>query len=152
MKTKILLGASLILLVTLAGLILLGNMVVDTQDGTNEPVTNTTSNQNFNEISTKLRLGVTSENFGGIEITPIQVISDSRCASDVTCIWAGTVNLKTRVKIGTSESEVSLTLGEEKKVGIYSITLTAVEPGTHSQRTINPRDYEFSLKITKGTD
>lgn len=150
MRTRILVGSSLVLLVTIAGLILWGNRSFEIQTETNGPTTDTPPvKEYFKEVSTELRLGVTSANFGGIEVTPLQVTSDSRCAVDVTCIWAGTVTLKTLVKTGTAEQEISLSLGEEKRVGIYSLTLTAVEPGTHSQKRLNPEDYRFTFKITK---
>lgn len=149
MKTKILLALGLALFITLTGLAFGVYEASRIQSEINtKPVTDIPSDLNFKDLSAELRLGMT-KSVPGVEITPLQILSDSRCPVDVTCIWAGTVSLKIHIKTEASESDISLDLGETKKIGIYLLGLTAVEPQKYSEQTLNQQDYIFTFKITK---
>ena len=84
-----------------------------------------------------------------VYITPLEVVGDSRCPADVACIWAGTVTLKANLEIrGTVEIAV-LTLGSPVTFAGKRVTLIGVTPGTHSGKTILPRDYRFEFSVTE---
>ncbi len=84
---------------------------------------------------------------GGIYITPLEVISDSRCPEDVTCIWAGEVKLKVRLASGINSSEVTLTLGTSAEFLQKKVNLIGVSPGGNSKKIIKPADYLFEFTV-----
>lgn len=77
-------------------------------------------------------------------------INDSRCPSDVVCIWAGKADVKIQV-----ESPVSgiITLSTYDNpvdtVGNYSFKIIDVLPYPISTKTIQLEDYDVVLKIEK---
>lgn len=83
----------------------------------------------------------------GIKITPLLVVSDSRCPSDVTCIWAGEVTLNVRLESETKNEEVVLKLQTPTTFDGRDITLTEVSPGTISTKTIDESDYRFTFEV-----
>ena len=85
----------------------------------------------------------------GVTIVPLEVMEDSRCPSDVQCIWAGTVRLRARVESGGGTSEETFELGKAVQKAGVEITLDRVDPAPHSGTRLNPADYTFSFKITK---
>ncbi len=83
------------------------------------------------------------------------VPQDSRCPSNVNCVWAGnaevvlewivdkcptTVTLNTHASSGTAN---------ESKVGGYRVKLIKLEPYPHSEKKISPSDYTATLFVTK---
>jgi hypothetical protein len=83
----------------------------------------------------------------------ITEINDSRCPSDVQCIWAGKADVKIKV-----ESPVFgvITLSTLDKlvdtIGNYSFTLVDVAPYPISTKTIKLEEYKVTLKIVELTD
>ncbi|MFA6446059.1 MAG: hypothetical protein WCW14_02300 [Candidatus Paceibacterota bacterium] len=85
----------------------------------------------------------------GVRITPLEVISDSRCAVGVTCVWAGTVSLKVTLQNGNKFEEAVLTLGQGyNSFGGLITTLTKVSPQKVAGKTILSSDYIFTLFVT----
>lgn len=69
----------------------------------------------------------------GISITPLEVISDSRCPVDVTCVWAGEIQVKVKLEKGSLSKEVVMKIlgadGAERVVFAGSaVALTEVTP------------------------
>ncbi|MCI0619596.1 hypothetical protein L0Y40_01000 [Candidatus Wolfebacteria bacterium] len=85
----------------------------------------------------------------GVNIIPLGVTEDSRCPSDVTCIWAGTVRLRALVTYDTGEGEQVFTLGEPVATDGVTILLTDVKPDPVSTRQIAPGEYSFTFTIQK---
>ena len=89
-----------------------------------------------------------------ITITFLNVTSDSRCASDVTCVWQGQAEIELDVKRGEEMSTVSLSIGgdstpEESIFNSYLIQLVDLSPYPISTKIIQPGDYSATIKITK---
>ncbi|MGQ0791936.1 MAG: hypothetical protein ACT4NJ_06915 [Nitrosopumilaceae archaeon] len=89
-----------------------------------------------------------------IIITFLNVTSDSRCPSDVTCIWQGQVGIKLDVQKGEEVSTVSLSIGgdsstEESIFNSYLIQLVDLSPYPISTKNIQSEDYTATIKITK---
>jgi hypothetical protein len=89
-----------------------------------------------------------------IKITFLNVTSDSRCPSDVTCIWQGQAGIELDVQKGEVESTVSLSIGgdsspEESIFNSYLIQLVDLSPYPISTKNIQPEDYTATIKITK---
>ncbi len=82
----------------------------------------------------------------------ITAINDSRCPSDVECIWAGKADVSIDVTSPVSGSLVLSTLNNNiykstDTLGNYSFQLINVSPYPISTETIDLEDYQISLKI-----
>jgi hypothetical protein len=84
------------------------------------------------------------------------VDEDSRCPSDVTCVWAG--NAAARLEVSTSgKDSQSLTLntstgsafGMEKVYDGYKLWLVRLTPYPRSTKKIAASDYIATLVVTK---
>jgi hypothetical protein len=80
----------------------------------------------------------------------ITEINDSRCPSDVVCIWAGKADVKIKVE---SPVPGTITLSTYDNpvdtVGNYSFKIIDVLPYPISTKTIRLEDYIVMLKIEK---
>ncbi|WKT57842.1 hypothetical protein QVH35_11185 [Candidatus Nitrosotenuis chungbukensis] len=79
------------------------------------------------------------------------VTSDSRCPSDVTCIWQGEIRIQVDVKKENTAFE-SIVLGTDDVIpvfGKYFIRLLKVEPYPQSTHQIQQDEYVATLAITK---
>lgn len=85
----------------------------------------------------------------GVTITPRDVVDDSRCPSDVQCIWAGTAHVKSTVSTSAGSTDVVFELGHPETVGGYMITLTELTPGKQSGEEIPDSAYRFVFTISK---
>ncbi len=83
-----------------------------------------------------------------VTVSPQKVVSDSRCPSDVTCVWAGTVEVKTILSTQVAHGEHVLTLGEPQVFGDYTVTLVEVTP-VKTQEAIPDSSYRFTFEIVK---
>lgn len=84
----------------------------------------------------------------GIFITPLEVLSDSRCPSDVVCISAGEITLNVMLEKGTTTKNATFTLQSTEIFETYKITLTEVTPENNSKTTFNKSDYRFTFLVT----
>lgn len=80
----------------------------------------------------------------------ITEINDSRCPSDIVCVWQGEAVVNIEVKSPQS-GVIALSTYDNLKdtVGNYSFELIRVAPYPISTETIELEDYEVSLKIVK---
>lgn len=70
-------------------------------------------------------IGETANLGGGLTVRPLDVIEDSRCPANVTCVWAGRLRLRAQV----SGVVRDLTLGEPSN----GVVLAVVKPGAWSE-------------------
>lgn len=84
---------------------------------------------------------------GDIYITPLSVVSDSRCPIDVQCIQAGTVTILARLNLGTIVEEKEITLNEETIFEGKKVSLVSVKPATNSKKQIEQSQYEFEFLV-----
>lgn len=83
-----------------------------------------------------------------VTVSPEAIVSDNRCPADVTCIWAGTVEVKTVLATPVSHGEHTLKLGEPQIFGDYTVTLTDVAP-IKTQESIPDSNYNFTYEVKK---
>lgn len=83
----------------------------------------------------------------GVAITPLEVLEDSRCPADVTCIQAGTVRVRAMVEDGQERTERVFVLGIVETRARESIGLVTVEPAPRAGTRITPPDYRFTFGI-----
>lgn len=84
-----------------------------------------------------------------VSLTPLEVTGDSRCPTDVQCIWAGTVKVRTRVKSGLGESTMVFELGKPITTEAEEVTLTEVLPQPKAGVKIKDSDYVFQFEVKK---
>ncbi len=99
-------------------------------------------------IVAKIPLGETVI-FEDVSVTFLKVLEDSRCPSDVTCIWAGEAKVITTIKTETetiekqlifhgiafgSESENTLLVSDSKKYIAYRLSPYPKTSLPHTQR------------------
>jgi hypothetical protein len=78
----------------------------------------------------------------------ITEINDSRCPSDVVCVWEGKVDVKILVESPQSGTIILSTYDNLKDtVGNFSFELIEVLPYPISTQTIKLEDYDVTLKI-----
>ncbi len=88
-----------------------------------------------------------------LRIKLVEVKDDSRCPSDVTCVWAGTATARVEVSFrGKGHKSLTLSLMNNSapvEYRNYKISMTGLSPYPRSDRKIAPRDYEATLLVTK---
>ena len=87
-------------------------------------------------------------NFKNNSITLKRVVDDSRCATGVTCIWAGTLHAEILniTKDGTTTEIVEL--GKNTNTKSESIVLISASPYPKKSSTITPQDYSLVFDVS----
>ena len=85
----------------------------------------------------------------GPQVTPLEVLEDSRCPKEVRCVWAGQVKLRVRVTGGAWSREIELVSNKPVQVADGALRLVAVTPD-RSQAAIRPQDYRFTFRFDGG--
>ncbi len=93
-----------------------------------------------------LRLNVPAA-IGGSTLTAWAVTEDSRCASDVTCIWAGRVIVALRVSSPSGDSTMQLEPGKTVTTETLALTLDDVKPYPISTHKTTDEEYRFLLTV-----
>lgn len=83
-----------------------------------------------------------------VSITLAEIVEDSRCPSDVTCVWAGRSKVKVLVTMKGKETEVHMVLFERGKQTVVARTETTVFKAVKlspypTSATKNNLDYEL---------
>lgn len=82
----------------------------------------------------------------------ITEINDSRCPSDVTCVWEGKADVSIQVESPVVGNIVLSTINNgfdqtTDTIGNFSFQLIEVSPYPISTQTINLEDYQVKLKV-----
>jgi hypothetical protein len=94
---------------------------------------------------------------GSLRVRFARVASDSRCPSDVDCVWAG--NAEVLVEVGgrgwrgrrvlTLNTNAGTQGGSEGRHGRYTLRLAGLSPQPRSGRKIAARQYTATLLVSK---
>jgi hypothetical protein len=87
-----------------------------------------------------------------LKIAFIELVEDSRCPTDVNCIWTGNAKIKVRVtKNGRSKvlELDTLTRGMIPSYGNYQLKLKELTPKPRSNIRINRNGYVATIEVTK---
>lgn len=80
-----------------------------------------------------------------------EVLSDSRCPTDVVCVWAGNAEVQIGLALGTGPTHrfvLNTTLEPASAdFGGYRVTLLALTPAPVSTRRIDPAEYRAHLRV-----
>ncbi|MDB5194850.1 MAG: hypothetical protein JWO84_34 [Parcubacteria group bacterium] len=85
-----------------------------------------------------------------VHITPLEVLEDSRCPSDVQCIQAGTVRARVKLEGPGGTQIETMVLGSPVSFGNKHVTLMSVTPAKNSKTTITPSNYRFTFSVSYG--
>jgi hypothetical protein len=100
----------------------------------------------------ELRPGATATLPDGITIKFERVTGDSRCPTDVNCVWAGEAILAISVSTGRGDAEKrelkTSPGGSTASLGDYTVSLTALTPYPRATQQIPPNDYVATLVVT----
>jgi hypothetical protein len=88
-----------------------------------------------------------SVTISGVVLTPVEVVEDSRCPTDVQCIQAGTVRVRTRLGEDPNSPLYTFTLNTPQLIEGRTITLVEVAPAKVSTKTISSSDYRFGFTV-----
>ncbi len=97
-------------------------------------------------LDTQLNKKVSAYNFS---ITPLQVVEDSRCPTDVQCIQAGTVRVKATLSGELGAYTATLELNKPLVNEEVSITLVSVLPNKLSTHQTDASEYRFVFEVKK---
>ena len=92
-----------------------------------------------------------SQQFGIMTVTPLEVLSDSRCPIEAECAWAGELKVRTRVDIGHETIEVDIIARQKFRINGGDLLLAEVAPDASSQwPQLKPKDYAFRFTFEEG--
>lgn len=109
------------------------------------------------ELSINLKIGETVDITSDFQITLINILDDSRCPSDVTCIWEGTVSAEINlIKDGEGHKYV-IPIGladgmESQLIDDFYVMLYDVTPYPISTRQIESSEYVATLIVSQVTE
>jgi hypothetical protein len=83
-----------------------------------------------------------------LELRLIKIVSDSRCPRDITCVWAGEVQVRLSVRSGNTPAlEHEVVAGNSVRVGAYLIGVEKVEPEPMENQKISPREFRVTVRV-----
>jgi hypothetical protein len=98
-----------------------------------------------------LRVGETAEFANAqLSITFRAVSEDSRCPSDVVCVWEGNGRVRLEIRLRGSRQTLALnttTQPREVPVGSYRLRLDELAPLPKASRPIPPAEYVATLEL-----
>jgi len=101
------------------------------------------SDPSLGEISVKQTMFI-----NGVKITLNKIIQDSRCPTDVTCIWAGNITANVTLQSNTDRETRDITSDKKIPFDSFQISIEKVLPQPKSTETINLQDYKITFKVT----
>ena len=86
----------------------------------------------------------------GLQVTPLHITEDSRCAIDTQCVWEGRLILHIRASGYGDRETLDLQLGVGQNVAGGILTLISARPDPVSTMRIAPEDYRFAFTFNDG--
>jgi hypothetical protein len=103
----------------------------------------------------RLRIGQSATLPGtGITLTFDGVTEDSRCPTDVTCVWAGNARLALQGHDAAGDRRIELNTTTEPKaamIGGLRIEVVVLMPETHSETHIRADAYTATFRVTQAS-
>lgn len=84
----------------------------------------------------------------GLNVEFVRVVEDTRCPTDVTCVWAGEVKVQLSTRINAAEAvQHEITVGQSATVDGFRLIVVQVQPERISSRQISPEEYRVTLRV-----
>lgn len=100
-----------------------------------------------------IRLGQTGSAMGGkLSIKFVEIVEDSRCPADATCVWAGNAKVRVQVSQGRSRRVVDINTGSAPKLANafgYKISIIDLTPRPGEPHRMIAQPNLLKLKIEK---
>jgi hypothetical protein len=98
------------------------------------------------ETATEGSVGVgETKNINGVSVTLNKIVEDSRCPSDVQCIWAGRLVANVTLETGGNTETLDLASDTPKAFGTFLVSITNISPEKLSS---NPSaSYKITFKV-----
>jgi hypothetical protein len=84
-----------------------------------------------------------------LEVKFVAIDSDSRCPSDVACVWAGEVVVRLAVRKDRRTKELAIKGNQNLPVEGFVVSVLEVLPPASSSQRIAPADYRVTLKVAR---
>lgn len=84
-----------------------------------------------------------------ITVTLLNVTDDSRCPSDVTCVWAGTAHADISIKKNDAVKMTTVELGQGDSIFDYTVSFQKLEPYPKTTNPITQDQYAATFVVTK---
>ncbi|HWK52531.1 MAG TPA: hypothetical protein VNR40_21700 [Steroidobacter sp.] len=85
-----------------------------------------------------------------LDVEFVRVSEDSRCPSDLLCVWAGEAKVQVSTRSGAAEAvSHEITACQSAAIGELRLTIVQVQPEPISDRAISPEDYRVTLKVER---
>lgn len=119
---------------------------------------NITENQTMARVAKEFQIKVGQQlklEGADLQVKFTGVPQDSRCPTNVNCVWAGNAEVSLEWMIDKCPTSITLNThatsgkGDESKVGGFRVKLIKLEPYPHSEKKISPGDYTAKLLVTK---
>ena len=82
-----------------------------------------------------------------LEVKFVAIDSDSRCPSDVACVWAGEIIVRLSVRKDHRTRELAIKGNQNLPVDGFILSVLEVLPPPKSTQRIAPADYRVTLKV-----
>jgi len=85
------------------------------------------------------------------QVTFTAVTEDSRCPTDVVCVWAGNARISLRVTAAGTDSAIALNTGLEPRsatVSRFRLELRGLIPAPRAGTPATPDAYRATLRVT----
>jgi hypothetical protein len=102
------------------------------------------------ELAVHQTVQISAEN---ISVTFQEVLEDSRCPIDVTCIWAGLAEVSLQVAVSSQEKEIRLSTSPPENSAVfenYTFWLIKVRPVPRSDRNTDRSAYFVTVRVDQG--
>lgn len=86
----------------------------------------------------------------GPYVTPLRVLEDSRCPSNVRCVWAGRVVLSVRIDLGSRSETREIASNAPIQVADGTLALVSIAPERIHGTAAKPLDYRFGFRFAGG--
>lgn len=83
----------------------------------------------------------------GLFVTLNAVVEDSRCPTDVTCVWAGRTTVNVTLESGEKTTTLELSSEEPVVFAGYEVSILSVSPEPISTVQIQESDYAVTLHV-----
>ena len=99
----------------------------------------------------RARPGQTQTLAGGVRVSFVEVIGDSRCPINANCVWAGDATIRVVLTGSTSHGERELHTTTTAPVTFEDLELRLVDlhPYPFGGRTTDPNDYRATLHVKR---
>lgn len=87
---------------------------------------------------------------GPVLVTPTTVLEDSRCPTEVNCVWAGKVIIRAALREGRYRENRDFTLGQPEPVMGGRMSLIAVTPDKSIDGFPTRESYRFTFAFEPG--